>query len=240
MKCLIVIPARMGATRFPGKPLHSIAGKAMVQWVHEAAVKSGAGERVVVATPDEEIVSACREFGAEAILTRHDHTTGTDRIAAVAERIPADFYVNVQGDEPLIDPASIVACAQPMLDPEVLMASVYDDCAEEEWENPNVVKVVTDLLGDALYFSRHAIPFSRNPRTEPVKKHVGLYAYRGAVLREFSAWPQSPNEIAESLEQLRMLHHGIKIRMAKGAATALAVDTPDQADEVERILLSRV
>ena len=158
----------------------------MVQWVHEAAMKSGVGEHVVVATPDAEIVEACRSFGAEAVLTRYDHETGTDRIAEVAEKHPADVYVNVQGDEPLIQPASIKACAEPLLnDSDIPMGSVYCECPEDEYDNPAVVKVVTDGQGFALYFSRYAIPFPRNPRVIPVKKHIGLYAYRRDALQGF-------------------------------------------------------
>lgn len=236
---VIVIPARMGSTRFPGKPLVDLLGKPMVQWVVEAAQRSGAGERVVVATPDDEILDACKRFGAEAIRTRADHPSGTDRIAEVAKTIHADVYVNVQGDEPLVDPASILACARPLLSSsEVRMGSVFAECAEEELENPAVVKVVTDLTGNALYFSRHCLPFARNPRVQPVKKHVGLYAYRRDVLMEFSNWQQTPLEIAESLEQLRFMEHGVRIRMSQGVGSPLGVDTPEQADEVRRRLQS--
>lgn len=237
MRCAIVIPARMGSTRFPGKPLCDLLGKPMVQWVYEAAVNSGVADKVVIATPDEEIVDAARSFGAEAELTRHDHETGTDRIAEVAERIGADIYVNVQGDEPLIRPESIRACAQPLLsDLEKNMGSVYSDCPEDEFENPAVVKVATDLCGYALYFSRNAIPFARNPRIEPVKKHVGLYAYRRAILSAFSTWQPTPLEKAESLEQLRFMENGVRIFMAPAAGTELAVDTPEQAEQVRQLL----
>ena len=209
----------------------------MVQWVHEAALASGIAQRVVVAAPDEEIVDACAAFGAEAILTSHDHPTGTDRIAEVARKIEADVYVNVQGDEPLIMPESIVACAKPLLDDaRRQMASVYCECSPEEYDNPATVKVVTDLSGHALYFSRHPIPFERNPRIAPVKKHIGLYAYRREPLLAFSSWPMTPLETAESLEQLRFMENGVQIKMSEAAGTELAVDTPEQADEVRRIL----
>lgn len=237
MRCLIVIPARMGSTRFPGKPLCDLLGKPMVQWVHEAAVASGVGERVVVATPDVEVMQACSDFGAEAILTRVDHATGTDRIAEVAEAIESEVYVNVQGDEPLIKPQSIAVCAQPLLDnPAISMGSVYCECPATEYDEAAVVKVVTDLEGYALYFSRFAIPNPRNPRVLPVKKHIGLYAYRRSALRGFSGWPMSALEQAESLEQLRFMEHGVRIFMAAGAGTELAVDTPEQADQVRAIL----
>lgn len=240
MRSLIVIPARMGSTRFPGKPLCDLLGKPMVQWVWEAAAASGVGDEVVVATPDQEIVDACDRFGARGVLTRHDHETGTDRIAEVAEQIEAEVYVNVQGDEPLIQASSIAACAQPLLDnPSIEMGSVYSECPPEEYDQAAVVKVVTDRDGYALYFSRHPIPFERNPRVEPVKKHIGLYAYRRDALRRFATWPMGVLERAESLEQLRFMENGVRIFMAPGAGTELAVDTPEQADEVRRILSSR-
>lgn len=240
MRCVIVIPARMGATRFPGKPLVDLMGKPMVQWVWEAAQASGVGDRIIVATPDQEIVNRVAEFGGEAMLTSHDCLTGTDRIAQIAEKVVADVYVNVQGDEPLIEPESIRACATPILNnDEIKMASVWCPCADEELDNPAVVKVVTDLGDFALYFSRHPIPFERNARVIGVKKHLGLYAFRRGPLMEFSKWPQSPLEIAESLEQLRFMHHGVRIHMSEARPAALAVDTPEQAEEVRRILAAR-
>jgi 3-deoxy-manno-octulosonate cytidylyltransferase (CMP-KDO synthetase) len=230
----------MGSTRFPGKPLVDLMGKPMVQWVVEAARRAEVADRVVVATPDEEIFEACRAFGAEAVMTRNDHPTGTDRIAEVSEHLPAEVYVNVQGDEPLIRPESIRACAAPLLgDPAIPMGSVYSECPAEEAENPAVVKVVTDLQGFALYFSRFAIPFPRTERPAPLKKHVGIYAYRREVVQAFSRWPQSPLERAESLEQLRFMENGVRIRMSEGAGSELAVDTPEQAEEVRRLLASR-
>ncbi len=239
--CAIVIPARMGSTRFPGKPLCDLLGKPMVQWVVEAARRSGIASTVVVATPDREIMDACVGFGAEAVLTSASHATGTDRLAEVAERLQADVYVNVQGDEPLVSPASIRACAEPMLeDSDVPMASVYSTCAPHEWEDPSVVKVVTDAGGYALYFSRFAIPYPRNERLAPVKKHVGIYAYRGDVLQAFGGWPMGELERAESLEQLRFLHHGVRIRMSEGEGAEMAVDTPEQAEQVRAILRSRL
>ena len=230
----------MGSTRFPGKPLCDLAGKPMVQWVVERAQASGVAERTVVATPDQEIVDACGQFGAEAVLTSHEHQTGTDRVAEVAQRIEADVYVNVQGDEPLLRPETVQACAKPLLDdPQLQMGSVCSDCPEEEIDNPAVVKVVTDGEGFALYFSRHAIPYAREKRREPVKKHVGIYAYTRAALESFAQWPQTPLERAEGLEQLRFLENGVKIKMSRGQGTEMAVDTPEQADAVRSILAGR-
>ncbi len=239
-QCVIVIPARMGATRFPGKPLVDLLGKPMVQWVVEAAQASGVGERVLVATPDEEIIAAVQGFGGEAILTRHDHVTGTDRIAEVAAQVESDVYVNVQGDEPLIHSSSIAACAQPLLDNDsIQMSSVYSYADAADLDNTMVVKTVTDKTGFAMYFSRAAIPFERNPRIERVKKHVGLYAYRRQALLDFSGWPMGVTETAESLEQLRFMENGVRIFMAEAAGTELAVDTPEQAEEVRQILRAR-
>jgi 3-deoxy-D-manno-octulosonate cytidylyltransferase len=241
MRCVIVIPARMGATRFPGKPLVDLMGKPMVQWVWEAAEKAGIADKVVVAAPDQEIMDAAHAFGAESVLTSHDHLTGTDRISEVAQKIPADVYVNVQGDEPLISPQSIADCAMPILQREdIQMASAYCPCPDSDLENPAAVKVVTDKEGWALYFSRYAIPFARNPRPIGVKKHLGLYAFRRDALLQFSRWPQSPLEISESLEQLRFLHNGVRIFMSETQPAELAVDTPEQAEEVRQILSARM
>ena len=237
MKLAIIIPARMGSTRFPGKPLCDLLGKPMVQWVYEAASAAGVADEVLVATPDDVIVEACKAFGAKAILTSDQHATGTDRLAEVAEKVEAEIYVNVQGDEPLIQASSIAACANPLLDnASIEMGSVYSECPEDEYDNPAVVKVVTDESNFALYFSRFAIPFPRNPRVEPVKKHVGLYAYRRQALLNFAGWPMGILETAETLEQLRFMEHGIRIFMAPAAGTELAVDTPEQAEQVRAIL----
>ncbi|MEI7984789.1 MAG: 3-deoxy-manno-octulosonate cytidylyltransferase [Armatimonadota bacterium] len=236
----IVIPARMGSTRFPGKPLVDLCGKPMIQWVYERSLASGVTDQVLIATPDQEIIDACNLFGAPSILTRSDHPTGTDRIAEVAEKVIADVYINVQGDEPLIDIDTIQAVFNPFLDSAVKMASVFSDCVESEVDNPAVVKVVTDLSGNALYFSRWAIPFPRNERTTPLKKHIGIYAYRRDVLSVYPSWSQTPLEISESLEQLRFLENGIPIRMVRGQGSVVSVDTPEQAEEVRKFLASQL
>lgn len=224
----------------PGKPLIQLAGKPMVQWVYEAAVASGVSDRVVVATPDDEIIQACRAFGAEATLTLATHPSGTDRLAEVAEKVDAEIYVNLQGDEPLIPPENVRLCANVLRDnPAAEMSSLYVVANADEINAPSAVKVVTDLNGNALYFSRHAIPFERNARVSPVKKHLGIYAFRRGVLQRFPNWPQSPLEIAESLEQLRFLENGVGIAMREGLATPLSVDTAEQAAEVHNILINR-
>lgn len=226
----------MASTRFPGKPLADLCGKPMLQWVVEAATRSGVAERVLVATPDQEIIDSCARFGAEAVLTSLDHPSGTDRIAEVSDTVLAEVYVNVQGDEPLIDPGTIAACAQALRDEAADMSSVFTDCPAEEVENPAVVKVVTDLAGFALAFSRSPLPYVRNPGHVEIKKHVGIYAYRREALRQFAHWEPTPLELTEGLEQLRFLEHGVRIRMARGQGSGLAVDTPEQAEQVRAVL----
>ncbi len=217
-----------------------LLGKPMVQWVFEAARTSGVADRVLIATPDDEIVDACRSFGADALKTSHEHVSGTDRIAEVAAAIVSDVFVNVQGDEPLVQPETIRACAKPLLERgELEMSSVYCACPESEIDHPAVVKVVTDHAGFALYFSRHGIPFPRNERAGPVLKHVGVYGYRRDALLRFAGWQQGPLERTESLEQLRFMENGVRIFMSEGPGTELAVDTPEQADEVRGILALR-
>jgi 3-deoxy-manno-octulosonate cytidylyltransferase (CMP-KDO synthetase) len=212
----------------------------MIQWVYEAAVKSAVGEKIVIASPDREILQVAESFGATAIATREDHPSGTDRIAEVAMNLEADFFVNVQGDEPLIDPETIRSCAGPLADsPEIQMASVYAPCPDDEVENPSVVKVVLDLEGNALYFSRHAIPYPRNTRSAPVRKHIGIYAYRRDLILQFAGWEGTPLEQTESLEQLRFLEHGVQIRMSPGMGSDVAVDTPEQAEQARIILQGR-
>ncbi|HLO97292.1 MAG TPA: 3-deoxy-manno-octulosonate cytidylyltransferase [Fimbriimonas sp.] len=233
---VIVIPARMGSTRFPGKPLADLCGKPMIQWVYERSITSGISDMVIVATPDPEIAEACSVFGAEVVMTRNDHPSGTDRIAEVAEKISARVYINVQGDEPLIDIDTITAVAQPFEITAVEMASVFSECPQEEWDNPAVVKVVTDLQQNALYFSRHCIPYPRNERTAPVKKHIGIYAYTSEVLARYKTWSQTPLELAESLEQLRFLENGVSIVMVEGKGSIVSVDTPEQAEQVRQLL----
>lgn len=209
----------------------------MLQWVWEAAVRSDVSDRVLVATPDEEILVACQRFGADAILTSLDHPSGTDRIAEVAKKVGADIFINVQGDEPLVAVKSIEACASAFrLDANVVMSSLYCDCPTEDVDNPNVVKVVTDRAGDALYFSRYAVPFPRNERVVPVKKHIGIYGYSREVLGKFTEWSQGELERTESLEQLRFLENGVKIRMVLGEESGTAVDTPEQAELVRQYL----
>ncbi len=239
MSIAIVIPARMASTRFPGKPLVDLAGKPMIRWVVEAAVASGLTDQLIVATPDNEIREACEAFGASVCMTRNDHVSGTDRIAEVADSLDADILVNVQGDEPLVPPSSIRLCAEPLVaDQSVEMATLYEVCPAEDEDNPAVVKLVSDLQGNALYFSRWAIPFPRGERG-PLKRHVGMYAYRRELVLQFREWAPSPLEIAEGLEQLRFMENGVRIRVAQAAASSMGVDTPEQAEIVRRLLVNQ-
>jgi 3-deoxy-manno-octulosonate cytidylyltransferase (CMP-KDO synthetase) len=232
---VVVIPARMGSTRFPGKPLADLCGKPMVQWVYERALESRVADRVIVATPDAEIADAVQRFGGEAAMTSADHQTGTDRIAEVAEGLDAEFYLNVQGDEPLIRPETIRSCAEALLRRTAPVASVYDALEETAAEDPNIVKVVMDVHERALYFSRSPIPYPRNPR-QGLWKHIGIYGYTRAALLAFAGWQPTPLESAEGLEQLRFLEHGTPIQMARGRGTELAVDTPEQLERVKSIM----
>jgi len=236
-----VIPARIASTRFPGKPLAILAGKPLIQHVWERSSRSRYLSRLVVATDDDQIAAAARGFGAQAVMTRSDHASGTDRAAEVAECTGAGVIVNIQGDEPLIDPDAIDAAILTLLDDShCQMASLKRRITDpSEIENPNVVKVVTGGNGDALYFSRSPIPFHRG---EPAGyfKHIGLYVYRRDLLLAYSSLPVGPLEKAEKLEQLRALENGIPIRVAETSYDTIGVDTPEDLAAVERIFASSI
>ncbi len=240
-----VIPARFGSTRFPGKSLALIQGRPMIQWVHERALRSRLVQRVVVATDDERIAAAVRAFGGEAVMTSPDHATGTDRIAEVARSLACDIVVNVQGDEPLIRPEMIDEAVRPLAeDPSIEMGTLAREITDPaETADPNVVKVVLDARGFALYFSRAPIPWDRDGwagRTELAAltaspgryKHIGLYVYRRDFLLAYAALPQTPLEQQEKLEQLRALEHGRRIRVAVTAHDSLGVDMPDDLGKI--------
>lgn len=238
MKVVAILPARFASTRFPGKPLVDIAGKPMIQHVYERTSLTASVDRVIVATDDQRIFDAVEAFGGEAQMTRDDHPSGTDRLAEVAARIDADLIVNVQGDEPLIDPEMIDAAIAPLLeDPAIVMGTLktrLDDSGE--YANPNVVKVVTDRDGFALYFSRAAIPHGRDLAAgsvpDRVFKHIGLYVYRRDFLLRYPSLPETPLEQLEKLEQLRALEHGYRIRVVETDRQSIGVDTPEDVDKV--------
>jgi 3-deoxy-manno-octulosonate cytidylyltransferase (CMP-KDO synthetase) len=247
-KILGVIPARLASSRFPGKVLAQISSKPMLQHVYERASQARYVSSTIIATDDERVFQAARSFGAPVRMTRADHLSGTDRVAEVAASESADIVVNIQGDEPLIDPAAIDAAILPLVhDSEIVMGTLKKRIENpEEITNPNVVKVVTDAAGDAIYFSRCPIPYCREdgPGSRVVRdrpggpsyfKHVGLYVYRRAFLLGYSALPVGPLERAERLEQLRAMENGYRIRVVETEYESLGVDTPEDLELVSRM-----
>jgi len=240
-KVLAVIPARYASSRFPGKPLAPIAGRPMIQHVVDRVRQAKTVTQIVVATDDERIRATVQEIGGAAIMTRVDHRSGTDRVAEVAAHIPADIYINVQGDEPLISPDTIDAVVSSMLDdPSVQIAT---PCIEIDQANdtmdPNIVKVVTDFDGNALYISRAPIPWVRDASTGLAVshwKHLGLYAFRHDALVEYPTLPPGQLEPIEQLEQLRWLENGFRIRVVETAHDAVSVDVPTDAERVEKLI----
>jgi 3-deoxy-manno-octulosonate cytidylyltransferase (CMP-KDO synthetase) len=231
-----VIPARYQSTRLPGKPLQTIAGKPMIQWVYEGAAQSRLIDEVWVATDDERIMQAVEGFGGRAVMTSATHQTGTDRLAEVAAGHPCDLVVNIQGDEPLIQGAIIDQVVQPLIeDPSIPMGTAMTkETDPEALRDPSVVKVVPDGNGFAMYFSRSLIPY---PRKEgDFYRHIGLYVYRRDFLLKFHTLPAAPAEIMESLEQLRALHHGYRIKITEVNGRFIGVDTPEDLAAVRKIL----
>jgi len=236
-----VLPARWGSTRFPGKPLHLIAGKPLIQHVWERCRQCSNLNELIVATDDERIFQAVEGFGGKVVMTSPNHPTGTDRIAEAVRAIPgATHIVNIQGDEPLIEPGLIDELAETITaDATLDMATAANplDPNDSAVADPNVVKVVTALDGRALYFSRSPLPFFRNAVSGlPVLRHKGIYAYKRGFLERFVTWPPSPLEKAESLEQLRALENGASIKVLLTNDASPGVDTPEQAREIEAIL----
>lgn len=237
MRTLCVIPARYASTRLPGKPLADICGKPMICRVLERARCARKPDKVIVATDDERICDAVRAEGGEALMTRTDHPTGTDRLAEVAEAYPAvDLIVNVQGDEPLIEPSLIDDLIAPFeMDENLPMATVMTRMEDaEEQLDPNNVKVVVDKLGYALYFSRSLVPYPR-AAAGPVYKHIGIYAYRRDFLLRYARLEPTPLEKAESLEQLRALENGYGIRVLETDCRFVGVDTAEDLALVNKI-----
>ena len=236
-RTLGVIPARFASSRFPGKALAVIAGKPMLQHVYERTIQSRYVSNVIIATDDRRIFDAARSFDAPVRMTRDDHVSGTDRVAEVASAENAEVVVNIQGDEPLLDPAAIDAAVLALLnDRDVVMSTLskrIDD--PHEIDDPNVVKVVTDRAGDALYFSRHGIPYVRDGAARHFK-HIGLYVYQRSFLLAYSGLPAGPLEQAERLEQLRALENGYRIRVVETDYESFGVDTPQDLERVARFL----
>lgn len=245
MKITAIIPARYASTRFEGKALADICGKPMIQHVYERTVRSSLVSDVVVATDDERIVAAVKKFGGHVEMTSTGHETGTDRLAEVAARLDSDIIVNVQGDEPLIEPAMIDEAVEPLIaDPSLVMATLKSRIKTlHDFLSPNVVKVVTDWEGYALYFSRSPLPNFRDKwndlKDEKFSsgkllcyKHVGLYVYRRDFLLQFSQMSATYLELAEKLEQLRVLENGYRIKVVETSHESIGVDTPADLAEV--------
>ena len=243
MKFTAIIPARYASTRFPGKPLAILGGKTVIQRVYEQAVNVLG--QAYVATDDERILQAVEAFGGQAVMTRTDHKSGTDRIQEAAEKIhtDADVIINVQGDEPFIQRSQIETLCHLFDDPQTQIGTLGKRFESiEAVENPNSPKIVTDTKGFALYFSRSIIPFVRGKeqtewfKSYPFLKHLGLYAYRREVLHEVTQLPQSPLELAESLEQLRWLENGYRIRVGLTDVETVGIDTPEDLERAEEFL----
>ena len=246
MKFIGIIPARFASTRFPGKPLAMLGGKTVIQRVYEQA--TAMLDEAYVATDDERIYQAVEQFGGRAIMTRTDHKSGTDRIEEAAEKIgtQADVIINIQGDEPFIQQSQIETLMHLFDDPTTQIGTLGKRFETiEAVQNPNSPKIVTDKRGFALYFSRSIIPYIRGKEQGewlqhfPFLKHLGLYAYRREVLREITLLPQSPLEIAESLEQLRWLENGYRIRVGLTDVETVGIDTPEDLQRAEAFLASR-
>jgi 3-deoxy-manno-octulosonate cytidylyltransferase (CMP-KDO synthetase) len=238
---LVVIPARYHSRRLPGKPLIDLAGKPLIQHVVERARQATSPQRVLVATDDERIARVVADFGGEAVLTRSEHRSGTERLAEVAARISAAIYVNVQGDEPLIEPEAIDLAAGLLLaEPELGLATLATPLRDpQQLLEPSVVKVVMDFEGNALYFSRAPIPWVQNPeQSSRVRyfRHLGLYAYRRETLLEYPTLPPGELEQIEQLEQLRWLENGYRMRVAITVSEAVGVDTPADLERVRTLL----
>lgn len=237
-KAVAIIPARYGSTRLPGKALADIGGKTLIERVYERVLLASRVERVAVATDDPRIMDAVAAFGGEAIMTSPDHHSGTDRIAEASRVTGGEIIVNVQGDEPLIEPAVIDAVIGMIVDdPEIVCSTAASPIRDEEsWRNPNAVKVVMDRNGRALYFSRSPLPYYRDGGFGGAYLHAGIYAFRREFLHRYSDLEQTPMERAEKLEQLRILEHGFRIGVAVTDHVSIGVDTPADLERVRRMI----
>jgi 3-deoxy-manno-octulosonate cytidylyltransferase (CMP-KDO synthetase) len=237
MKTVAVIPARLASTRLPRKMLREVAGQALLARTYQGVRSCSLLDDVIVATDSEEIMQACRKHGWHARMTSSAHRSGTDRVHEVANAVAADVYVNVQGDEPMVRAEQIATLLELMRNPDVPVGTLKTVAAPEDVNNPSAVKVVADVSGRALYFSRATVPFDRDGAKPRYFKHLGLYAYRKAALDRFCAWPESALERSERLEQLRFLENGIPIYVAETPFDTIGVDTEEDLQRVEKILL---
>ncbi len=235
-----MIPARLSSTRLARKVLREIAGRPMVEWVWRAAAGSGLMDPVVVATDSDEVAEVCRERGVPVAMTSPNCASGSDRVREVARQIEANIYVNIQGDEPTLTPEFFLPLLELFNRPEVQVATLAVQCPAVDINNPNAVKVVTALDGKALYFSRAAIPYDRDQAGfAGYRKHLGIYAYRKAALEKFAELPPGWLEAVEKLEQLRLLEAGIDIYVAAAPADTIGVDTEEDLERAEAVLVSR-
>lgn len=239
LRTLGVIPARLASTRLARKVLREIAGRPMLAWVYEAARACPQLDHLLIATDSQEVAELCQQNGWPVELTLPDLPSGSDRVHAVAQLYPAEIYVNIQGDEPLLRPEHLTALLAPFRLSDVDVTTLKVLCPADQTGNPNTVKVVTAQNGRALYFSRSAIPFDRDKAASPIYKHLGFYAYRAAALNQFHAWKPGPLELAERLEQLRMLENGLALHVAETEYDTVGVDTEDDLLQVESHLRNR-
>jgi 3-deoxy-manno-octulosonate cytidylyltransferase (CMP-KDO synthetase) len=238
-RVLGVIPARLASTRLPRKVLLPLAGKPLLEWVYLAAARCTALDELVVATDAAEVQQLCHDRGWHCVMTSPELASGTDRLCAVAQQIDADIYVNIQGDEPLLQPAHIRDLLAPFSLGRAAVTTLKVRCSAENIHNPNAVKVVTAADGRALYFSRASIPYAREAAVDiPCYKHLGLYAYRRAALERFAALPPSGLERIEKLEQLRLLENGMDIYVTETQLDTIGVDTAEDLVKVEKLLLA--
>jgi len=238
MRAVAVIPARLASTRMPRKMLREIGGKPLVGWVYEAVRSSPLLDEVIIATDSEEIVSVCESHGWKVQMTSADHRSGTERVHEISQSVDADIYLNVQGDEPLTRTEHIAGLIELMRDPGVQVGTLKTRAAAADIDNPSAVKVVTDSVGRALYFSRATIPYDRDSARPAYFKHLGFYAYRKPALDRFVALSESTLERSERLEQLRFLENGIPIHVVETSHDTIGVDTEEDLRRVENILQS--
>jgi 3-deoxy-manno-octulosonate cytidylyltransferase (CMP-KDO synthetase) len=236
MKVVAVIPARLASTRLPRKILREIAGQPMLAWVYQGVSQCGSLDQVLVATDSQEVLDFCRKRGFIAHMTSKRHRSGTERVHEISTAIPADIYLNVQGDEPLTRPEHIESLITVMQEPAVQVGTLKVTASELDINSPSAVKVVTDASEKALYFSRATIPFDRDGKKPRYYKHLGFYGYRKAALDKFVTWPESFLERSERLEQLRFLENGVPIHLVETPFDTVGVDTEEDLHRVEEIL----
>lgn len=239
-KIIALIPARYQSSRFPGKPLALINGKPMIQWVYETVDKVQGINATYVATDDERIQKCVNDFQGRCLMTSPKHECGSDRLAECVDILQLDdndIVLNIQGDEPMIRGEMVQELMSTIMDKETIMGTLKERITEpQDINNPNIVKVVTDINDNALYFSRYAVPFNRNNNDIQYYRHVGVYAYRAFFLKKYTKWDKSQLEISESLEQLRVLENGFKIKVKETKYSSIGVDTEEQLELVEHMM----